>query len=132
MPSSLNSTGESTGESTSDTSLSSSSSTNDIVNTPASGTNILSSVITSAGRPNARYKVGPKTATKATDDGKTAKSPTAAKKGTKKTMLVRMGTYKFNEYRQREMDEGRGELLPGAWSKMAIVRIHRHGEPKLR
>lgn len=49
-----------------------------------------------------------------------------------KPSLMRLSTQEFRDYRREEVDEGRGGPVPGSWSKMAIVRVHRNAEPKLR
>lgn len=67
-----------------------------------------------------------------TDKGKSGGNlKTISKKDKEKSMLLRTSTPKFKEYRWQEEDDGEeegGGSLPGCWSKMAIVRIHRRAE----
>lgn len=50
----------------------------------------------------------------------------------RKTVIKRLGTASFEKFRRVEEEEGRvGTVVPGSWSKMAIVRINRR-KPKAR
>lgn len=57
----------------------------------------------------------------------------AKKVRSKRLVLKRLPSRKFQEYRRQESSKGSVDMVAGdSWNKMAIVRVHRRKQPKLR